>query len=189
MVPLSKLQLVFLRIGNLTFGGGDPTMAALERELVTRRRWLSPEKYGLCYGLARITPGTNLLAFCAAAAWFLRGWTGAVLAVLAVTVPSAVLVVWLTHIYEILKDNTLAMGAIAGSLAAAVGMMTAAAWSLIRPYVGRKTWFRTLVLAGGSIVLLLQFSVPPIQVLALAAVTGFFWREPAGEDSRPGEPS
>ena len=55
-------------------------MAALQSELVTRHGWLSREKYGLVYGLARITPGTNILAFCAGTAWELKGWPGAILA-------------------------------------------------------------------------------------------------------------
>ena len=62
-----RMTALFLRVGNLTFGGGDPTMSALYAELVTNRRWMSNETYGLIYALARITPGTNMLAFCAAA--------------------------------------------------------------------------------------------------------------------------
>ena len=67
-VSLKRLTWIFLRVGNLTFGGGDPTMAALQSALVHARRWLDEEEYGLIYGLARITPGTNLLAFSAGAA-------------------------------------------------------------------------------------------------------------------------
>lgn len=173
---LCTLSALFARIPNLTFGGGDPTMAALERELVARRGWLAPEQYGLAFGLARLTPGTNLLAFCAAAAWLLRGWTGAVLALVAASAPAAVIVVWLTYGYQALKGNALAMGAIAGLLASAVGMMAAAAWLLVRPHVRRGAWLRALVLAGGSIALLLGVSMSPVAVLALAAAAGFFWR-------------
>jgi len=50
---LKRLTWIFLRVGNLTFGGGDPTMAALQSELVVTRRWLSAEQYALIYGLAR----------------------------------------------------------------------------------------------------------------------------------------
>src|SRR5678815_5612358 len=67
MTPFSlrRFALLLLRVANLTFGGGDPTMAALHRELVVKRGWLPPDRYGLIYSLARATPGTNLLAFCA----------------------------------------------------------------------------------------------------------------------------
>jgi chromate transporter len=174
--PLRALAALFARIPNLTFGGGDPTMAALERELVTRRGWLAPEQYGLAFGLARLTPGTNLLAFCAAAAWMLRGWVGAVLAVAAASAPAAIIVVVLTYGYQVLKGNALAMGAIAGLLASAVGMMAAAAWYLVRPHLRRGGWLRALVLAGGSAALLLGVAMSPVVVLALAAAAGFFWR-------------
>ena len=36
-VSLKRLTWIFVRVGNLTFGGGDPTMAALQSELVVTR--------------------------------------------------------------------------------------------------------------------------------------------------------
>ncbi len=63
---LRKLTGIFLRIGNTTFGGGLPTIAALQRELVEQRAWLSQEDYALAFSLARVTPGTNVIAFCTA---------------------------------------------------------------------------------------------------------------------------
>jgi chromate transporter len=178
---LGALLALFFRLVNFTFGGGDPTMAALERELVERRGWLAPEKYGLSYALARVTPGTNVLAFSAAVAWFLRGWPGALVAVVAGTVPCTVLVVWLTYGYQQLKANHFAEAAIAGMLASAVGMMFAAAWNLIQPAVRRSNWFRTCVLAGGAALLSAGLGMAPIQVLALSAAAGFLWQEPGEE--------
>jgi chromate transporter len=175
---LGELALLFLRLVNFTFGGGDPTMAALQHEMVDRRQWLSPEKYGLAYALARVTPGTNVVAFSAAMAWFLRGWPAAVLAVTAGTIPCSFVVVWLTWSYQHLKTNPLALHAIAGMLASAVGMMFAASWALIAPHVRRQTWLRTCVLAGGAALLSAGFSLAPIQVLGLAAVVGFLWHDP-----------
>jgi hypothetical protein len=42
--------------------------------------------------------------------------------------------------------------------------------------VRRGAWLRALVLAGGSVALLLGVSMSPVAVLALAAAAGFFWR-------------
>jgi chromate transporter len=180
MAPLSlrRLSLICLRVSNLTFGGGDPTMAALQSELVTRHGWLPPEKYVLVYALARITPGTNILAFCAGAAWELKGWPGAILAVLAATVPSAIAVVLLTAGYESLQHNARALAAIAGTLAAAVGMMALSAWQLLRPHMRRRHALRALLLAATSALLSYRFRMSPIVVLGLAALAGFFWRAP-----------
>ena len=177
-VSLKRLTWIFVRVGNLTFGGGDPTMAALQSELVVTRRWLSAEQYALIYGLARITPGTNLVAFSAAAAWQILGWLAAILAVVAMTVPPSVAVVLLTSGYQAFNSNPLAMAAIGGTLAAASGMMATAAWQLLRPEVRVGRRLRAAVLFLASLGASLGFSMSPIAVLGMAAVVGMVWRAP-----------
>jgi len=173
---LKRLTWIFLRVGNLTFGGGDPTMAALQSELVLKRRWLDVEQYALIYGLARITPGTNLVAFSAAAAWQILGWPAAVLAVLAMTVPPSAVVVMLTSGYQSWNSNPLAMAAIGGSIAAASGMMATSAWQLLAPEIRPGRWLRAGVIFVASLVASLVYSMSPIAVLGLAALVGFLWQ-------------
>src|SRR4051812_48077548 len=81
---LRELTAIYFRIGNTTFGGGVPTIAALQRELVDRKGWLSHEEYGLAFALARVTPGTNILAFVAATGAQILGLAGAMAGMLAV---------------------------------------------------------------------------------------------------------
>lgn len=187
-VTLHRLAALFLRVSNFTFGGGEPIMAAFQRELVERRRWITGEQYALAFALARITPGTNVLAFCAGAAWFVRGWVGALVAVPAATLPSAAIVVALSAAYEEIRSMPLAAGAISGLLAAAVGMMLAAAWNLIQPRLVRGNRLRMIALALGAFVLLVAFRLSPIPVLALGAAVGAWWKAPPVERI-PREPS
>jgi chromate transporter len=175
---LHRLCWIFVRVSGLTFGGGDPTMAALQSELVAGRGWLSSERYGLVYGLARLTPGTNILAFCAGAAWEIKGWPGAALAVAGATVPSACVVVVLTAGYESVTHNAQALAAIAGTLAAAVGMMAVSAWQLVLPHLRRRRALRALALTAGSLALSHVPGMSPVAVLGLAALVGYFWRAP-----------
>lgn len=177
-LSLFKLVLIHLRVGNFTFGGGDPSLAALHSEIVATKGWITPEKYTVIFALARITPGTNLLAFCAGISWELLGWVGAVAALLAMTVPASIVVVVLTHSYGALQSNELAMGALGGVLAAAVGMMPAAAWQLVSPQLDRKRWIHAVLVVGAAVALSLGLSVSPIQILGLAAVAGFCWQVP-----------
>jgi len=90
---LVKIAAVFCRYANFTLGGGSATVAVLHRELLDKRRWLSPDNFNLCFALARLTPGTNLLAFCTAVGWLLRGMAGAIIALLAASIPCAIIVV------------------------------------------------------------------------------------------------
>lgn len=177
-LSLFKLVLIHLRVGNLTFGGGDPSLAALHSEIVATKGWITAEQYTVIFALARITPGTNLLAFCAGISWELLGWLGAVAALLAMTVPASAMVVILTHSYGALQSNGLAMAAMGGVLAAAVGMMPAAAWQLVSPHLDRKRWLHAILVVGAAVALSLGFSVSPIQILGLAALGGFCWQVP-----------
>jgi chromate transporter len=175
LVAFRALAALYLRAGNLTFGGGDVITATLQREMVHARRWLTPDQYGLAQSLAKITPGTGILAFCAATAWMLRGWAGAVVAVLAASIPSAAFVLLLTWGFTSVSGSGPGRLVLAAVLAAAVGMMWAAAWLIVRPQLRSATWLRTVVLVVGAFVALAQWSISPIQVLAVAALVGAVW--------------
>jgi chromate transporter len=173
---------LFLRVGSLTFGGGDPTMAAFYTEAVAARRWISRETYGLVYALARITPGTNLIAFGAGLAWEIEGWLGALVCVPAMSLPAALSTVLFTIGYERTKSNPIAMAAIGGVLAGAVGLMATGAWQLLeRPLLSRRPRAigRAIAISGGALLLGLRFDAPPVAVLALAAAVGWAWQADA----------
>jgi len=169
---LASLTGVYLNIGNTTFGGGDPTMLLLQREL-TGRGWITREDFALAYSLARVTPGTNILAFCAATGARVLGLGGAIVAVLAVTLPSAVLTVLLTRGFEAWRAHPWAMAAIGGTVAAVSGMMWASVWLLVRPYIGG----RVLLFTGGAFLAAWKFHVTPVPVILIAALAGYIWAD------------
>ena len=173
---LSDLSRLFLRVGITVFGGGDPTIAILQREFY-RRDWLSPEKFAIAFGLARLTPGTNVLAFCAAAGWYILGLGGALAAVLAITIPACVLVVWLTRAYDLTGHYRLAQSVANALVAAALGTMIGAALLLVRTQCSRTRWLKPVVISLGAFLLASVVKLTPLQVIALAAIAGFFWVE------------
>jgi len=148
-------------------------MAALQRELVERRGWLSPAQYAMAFSLARITPGTNVLAFCAGAGWLVRGWVGAAIAVLATSVPSAVLAVWLSSAYTSTATIMWVQRVFSAVAACAAGMTVAGAILLVRPLMDRG-WLRPLAIAAAAF-LATHAGLSPIPVLAAAAVAGMWW--------------
>ena len=166
---------ICLRIGNLTFGGGDPTMSAFYREFVERRGWMTREQYATAYALARITPGTNLLAFSAGAGFLLHGWAGAFAAVLAITIPSSMLVIWITMVYQAGRVNPLVTAVVGGIIASAIGMMIASAWQLVRPGIREGYWLRSLLLVAGAMIGLSVFHIAPITILLAAGLIGYFF--------------
>jgi chromate transporter len=179
---LGRLGWVFLRIGNTTFGGGTPTIAALQRELMERQGWINEDDFALAYSLARVTPGTNILAFSAATAARILGLRAALVAVLAVTLPSAVLAVLITVGYESWRSNASVMAAVGGTIAAVVGMMWSSVWLLVRPHLGPPLrTIRAIVFTGGAFLAVWKFGLTPVRVIVMAALIGLLWKEPQAE--------
>lgn len=179
MVRLRDLAGLFLRAGNLTFGGGDAITAVLQRELVWRRGWITLDEFALAQSLGGITPGTRILAFAAAVAWIVRRWAGVLTAVLAVSVPSAIVTVLLTAGFESLRGSRPAALTLAAVLASAIGLMWAAGWLLLRWQLRPGAWLKPIVVFAGAVVAFAVWSISPIQVLAVAALVGAVWMDPA----------
>ena len=95
------------------------------------------------------------------------------LAVLVITVPSAIVVVWLTRFCELGNSNRWAHAAIAGTVCAAVGTMLAAALNLARMQIVKTNWISTVVVV--LVAFALTFALSPIQILGVAAVAGLLF--------------
>jgi chromate transporter len=176
---LSLLARIFFRIGNTTFGGGYVTIGMLGRELVENRRWLSSDKFDLAFALSRVTPGTNLLAFCAAVGAQLKGVPGAIAAVMALTVPSSALAVLFIYLFEAGQNNTIALAAIGGTVAAVAGMMWSTIWTILRPHVGgRLRNVQVAFIAGGAFLASWKFGVTPVPIIAAGTLIGLIWKDP-----------
>lgn len=170
---LSALASLYFRIGNSTFGSGTTTVVLLSREM-TERHWLESWQCDSMYTLARVVPGTNVLAFVAASAYAIRGWVGAIVSLLALSIPASCVIVALTLGYERFHSHPLGQPAISTAMAAIVGIIVGAAWLLAWPKFRPGGRVRTVTLVVAALVLSIWLS--PLTILGLAAATGYFWR-------------
>ena len=151
-------------------------MTVLGRELVHRQNWITEADYELAFAVARVTPGTSIIAFCAAAGWLVLGWVGALVAVFALTAPTAVLAVLLLQGIDSGEGHPLIMGIVAATVAAVAGMMWAITWIIIRPYAkGFESILRAVIIAGGAFLASWKLNVTPVPVLAAATVASLLW--------------
>lgn len=172
-----SLLWTYLRFANLTFGGGAPTVAALQRELVDQKHWLTAEQYGLSYALSRITPGTNLYAFCTASAWLIAGTPVALSVLLASSLPCCFMVWLLTAGFDTWSKNPLVQKGMEGAMAASVALLLASFWIILRPFIRQSSLVRSVIIVGISILLSLYLNFSPVFVLLIAAGIGWFWPE------------
>jgi chromate transporter len=171
---LGEIARVFARHANATFGGGSATIAVLRSQILARRNWIDEAEFDLNYALSRLTPGTNLLAFCTAAGWTVRRWSGAVVALLAASLPSSILAVIMTMFYVELQGSALFQAALRGALAAAVAIMGSTAWIFAEPHI-KAAPRKAMIVVPCAAALSLGAHLSPVEILLLAAVAGILW--------------
>jgi chromate transporter len=169
---LKNLAWVFARYANFTLGGGSATTATLHRQIVEKRRWLLEDRFLLCFALGRLTPGTNVLAFCTGVGWVLRGMAGAVTTLFAASIPCAIMVTVLTALFSYWQDNQFAQAAIHGAIAAAVAITVKTCWTIAKPYYKGQARLRVVLVALAAFLLYVGAEITPIEVLLLAATIG-----------------
>lgn len=174
---LPKVASVFTRYANLTWGGGSATIAVLKQQIVGKRRWLRESEFELNYALSRLTPGTNLLAFCTAAGWTRRRWLGAIIALLASSIPCSLLVLLVTMFYEELQGSSWFQAALSGALASAVAIMGSTAWVFAEPHVKAAPW-KAVFIAPMTVGLAVGLGFSPVKILLISAAVGIAWPVP-----------
>ncbi len=165
---------VFMRYGNFTLGGGSATTAVLHHELLERRGWIDTDQFTLNFALARLTPGTNLLAFCTGIGWVLRRWPGALVALMAASLPCTIMVVVVTVALARLQETPWVSVALQGAMAAAVAITVKTCWTIAHPYFKDGTRWRVVWVSLTAFLLYETVGLSAIQVLLIAAAAGAF---------------
>ena len=172
---LLTLAAIVARESNLTFGGGAPTAEAIRRSFA-RRGWMTDDEHRRLFAVSRLTPGTNLLAYCTAVGLTTRGPGGAFTSLIAASVPSSVMCVIATLIYERLAASpTLSLVVLIG-MTMAVLLLCSSAWHLAKPLLlNAATRQRAVVITLVAAAMTLA-GISPIVVLLGAAALGAAWQ-------------
>jgi chromate transporter len=171
--PLLSLASVFYRTGALVFGGGHVVLPLLQSEIVGRS-WLDRDTFLTGYGAVQALPGPlfSFAGFVGAAQHVARGgWVGGLVAVVAIFLPSLLLVAGVLPFWDRLKRRPDARGALAGVNAVVVGLLAAALWNpvLMSAVQRPKDW----ALVAAAYVFLAVARLPAwLVVIGFAAATG-----------------
>jgi chromate transporter len=129
-LPLLTLGHIFLRIGATAFGGLGAALALVERELVTKRQWLSTADVTAALTYTKLLPGSTVVQVIAYLGYKLGGWSGSAVATAAFVVPSALMMLMLAAAYGAVTALPAMRPAVNGLTAAVVGLLLATTYRL-----------------------------------------------------------
>jgi chromate transporter len=167
-----KLFDAFYRAGSLVFGGGHVVLPLLQASVVPPG-WVSNDAFLAGYGAAQAVPGP-LFTFAAYLGAVMgpqpNGWLGAIIALVAIFLPSFLLVIGALPFWEALRHRRTARAAMRGVNAAVVGLLLAALYTPVwTSGVGNAADF---ALAAAAFLLLFMWQTPPWLVVVLCGVAG-----------------
>jgi chromate transporter len=167
-----RLFEAFYRAGSLVFGGGHVVLPLLQASVVPPG-WVTNDLFLAGYGAAQAVPGP-LFTFSAYLGAVMgpepNGWLGAGLCLVAMFLPSFLLVIGPLPFWDDLRRQDWARSALRGVNAAVVGLLLAALYNPV--WTAGITGAADFALAAVAFLLLFMWQVPPWLVVILSAVGG-----------------
>jgi len=165
---LLPIVLVFLKLGVVVFGSGYVLLAFLQADLVDRLHWITKTQLLDAITAGQLTPGP-LFATATFLGYLLHGYTGALVATLAIFLPSFVMAGLVAAMAGQLRKSPVLAGFLDGVNAAAVALMASVTLTLGRAtLVDPWTWAIAIL----SALILLRFKLNATWLIVAGAAVG-----------------
>jgi chromate transporter len=129
--PLFGLVAVFVPLSLLSFGGGQAIIADIQYQTVTVHNFLSNREFTDMYAISRAAPGPSTL-IAALIGWQVQGLWGAIVATLAIYIPSSIVVYRATHWWHNNPNSPWRKALAKGLAPIAVGLIFAGIVAVLR---------------------------------------------------------
>lgn len=181
------VTLAFLKIGMIGFGGGFAVVELIRTELVSKRRWLTEQRFENMMALAELAPGALTVNLLAGIAFRLGGTGTLIVATAALLLPSFLLIILLAGAFLAWQHHPVVQSVMEGLTAGVVGLLIAVAWDLIKR--APRHWC-CLVVGVAALLLGLVFPLNPIWLVLMGGAAGGLktWLGGHSEPNRAGSP-
>jgi len=166
----AKLWELFIGFGRSTmlgYGGGPSIIPLYEHEVVGKFAWMSQEEFGQALAFGNALPGPIATKLAAYIGFKVAGWPGALVAIVAVVLPTALLMVLLVGLMSRLSGNPVIKGMIRGVQPVIFVMLALLAYDFVKyavqPIDGPVKFLPFLIAAGYFVM---------VQYLGFSAVWG-----------------
>ncbi len=173
--PIVTLVDSFYRSGALVFGGGHVVLPLLQSEVVPNGL-VSEDTFLAGYGAAQAVPGP-LFTFAAFLGAVVNqgpsGWLGGAVALLAIFLPSFLLIAGALPFWQTLKQNSTMRSALVGINAAVVGLLLATFFQPV--WLSAIHGPKDMVMALTGFIALMFWKIPPWLVVFCMAAAGWLF--------------
>ena len=171
MTALLQLVISFLSIGLFAFGGGYAVLSLLQQE-VTRRGWMTTERFVDLIAISQSTPGPIAINLATFVGYESGGVPGALLATAAVSLPGMLLITLFALFFFHFYERPATQAVFRGLRPAVVGLIAAAAWHI--GFAAIVNW-PAVGIAGMCCLLIAKWRVHPAFLVIGSAIAGILF--------------
>jgi chromate transporter len=166
---LLEIAAYFCVLSIFSVGGLPSVMPEMQRYVVEVKDWMSPAEFMQAFAVGQAAPGPNMLIV-SLVGWHLAGLTGALVALLAMCGPAAVLAWWVSGLWDRFKDSPWRLAIQRAIAPIVVAMILSGGVVIATPdaSIDWRLWLIALATASG----VLLTNVNPLWFLAAGGVLG-----------------
>ena len=176
MKNILSLLLAFLQVGLFSFGGGYATIPLIREQVVEGAAWLTPREFSDIITISQMTPGPLAVNTSTFVGMRIGGLAGAVAATAGCVISGFVVALLLYRFFGKRWESPLVNGALEGLKAASVGLIAAAAASMLvlafSPVAANALNWTAAIIFALSLFCLRKKKLNPILLMVLTAVAG-----------------
>jgi chromate transporter len=167
-VSLSRLFLIFLKVGALLYGSGYVLLAFLRNDLVVNTGWLTDRQLLDAVAIGQFTPGP-VFTTATFVGYVLAGIPGAMVATVGIFLPSFCFVALLARLMPYIRKSLWTAAFLDGVNVAALGLMAGVTWQLGRAAL---VDIPTILLAAVAGILLFRFQINSAWLVLAGGLVG-----------------
>jgi chromate transporter len=168
-VTLLEIALIFSLMSVISVGGLPAVMGEVQRIVVEQKAWVTAPEFVQLYAVGQAAPGPNVLIV-SLIGWKVAGLVGALVALLAMITPAAIMTYWVSDVWDRFKDTAWRGVAQRAMAPLVVGLVGAGGFVLATP--GSPDWRMWLIAALSACGMLFLQKVNPLWFLAAGGVLG-----------------
>ncbi|MFI3317580.1 MAG: chromate transporter [Rikenellaceae bacterium] len=128
-----QLFISYIKIGFFGFGGGYAMLSLIHNEVVVQRTWVSNAELSDIIAISQMTPGPIAINSATYIGYTVAGIWGSIIATIASCLPALTLMIVVTRFFFLLRDNHIVKRVMSTMHPVVIGMICAAAITLIFP--------------------------------------------------------
>ena len=180
MSDLLELFWAFARVGVLGFGGGPAMIPLIQVEVVDLRTWLTPSEFLDAFAFGNALPGPIATKLAGYVGYRVAGWLGALVALLALTVPTILAMVGLAALYVRHQDSPWVAGFLTGLRPVVIGLLVFTVITFAPSALGPlRAWRGNLLRWGLAAAAFVAFDVHPGLLILAGGLAGLLLRRRA----------